>query len=535
MTAQELPHVRNNKACRRKIEMREKLAISFFIAIISVSASAISLVAGHERIPVVEKQQRKIRGRQITSTTDRFQKTTNAFSIDASYKHQNLPGDAQIVTDAINKKKEDLQQKSSQFQGRYELFPLNSDPLHPTSRETLTAVVHVGPEKTGSSAIQSVLRATNFILETQDNYMYTTNNQYILENFLDWQRHGMSEFTNCFNSDPNHAYSNGDDCNEKLYKAMLELGKYGSRPSNVIVSSERFHNEALDLSHIHDYFTTNWDNVIIVMYYRRYFEWLASLHFQGQRIMTVPNRKSIVEHVRKEVLSETDVYHKFTIGVLDRYMQHFPNASSTNPTTPFTQVKVLNVHDPLTQGDVRQSFMCEAIPNASHACDYLHNDIMVAEANQKHRMTQASNTHYPLIYESLVYYAQQVGLYNSTELLQKNSTYTDEYIAHEARHYNEVELKRDEFAFDLLDDYDDEASLVGVLTCPTDEEYDWLYKQTIVYEQKIVPHYHFEQGGREEIDKNFPIAKRNFCHVDAQLVVGRNQRWQQYFKTILST
>ena len=130
-----------------------------------------------------------------------------------------------------------------------------------------------------------------------------------------------------------------------------------ARNQNLFVSAETFaniDNEGINMLHS---YLSHWEEVVIVVYYRRLFDCLGSqyrhLHDVGK------SSDTIIEYfqnfLKKNFTDYTKIVslHFKTVGLLQR---------------KFENVVIMNYHDKSFRGS-GESFYCNALPNATHMCD----------------------------------------------------------------------------------------------------------------------------------------------------------------------
>jgi hypothetical protein len=316
-----------------------------------------------------------------------------------------------------------------------------------------------------------------------------------------------------------------------------------------------------------------WDDIHIVMYYRRFFEWFISYHYQGNRHRPIPERNSIVEKLSIEISTQRQTIERYIVGLYQRYTTVFDTSS----------VHVYNMHESYVgyNDDIRYSFFCGknytnnscnntmendeyndscddddlVIPNSYHTCQSFLNNIAAKENHSnvtntltgtedvlnstsdsntstpakinkerkdKHDYVKYANVRHPLIYEEIAYYAKELGLWNENNTSNYNATTNDMKTMGEMiqDHYENV-LDRNEYDFPEI-----------AITCPTRDQYQWLLDISIQHELKFVPEYHVRMG-EYEIRRIFPLREHDFCHVDAKIVLQEQlDEWTQFFMSL---
>jgi len=154
-------------------------------------------------------------------------------------------------------------------------------------------------------------------------------------------------------------------CRNDLLQAGLDIGHRGD--NSILLSAETF--SALEeegVAALHDYLHPTWENITIVVYYRRYYDWIASYHSEVFRRSFTQYwhifQQNSTDRVRSSllnVLTNTefleDHRHKYVLSVIPRYKKYFSN------------VVVVNMHD--QSMDLSERFYCELVPHASKTCE----------------------------------------------------------------------------------------------------------------------------------------------------------------------
>jgi len=279
------------------------------------------------------------------------------------------------------------------------------------------AVVHMGVYKTGSTTIQR-LSAQLVEYLTKDEYempwaLLSTAEQQKLLNMTASQVH----FATCFiapQSGPRLAYP----CVPELLLSGLEVAK---RNRNLFVSAETFALiEGNGLKLLSTYLS-RWERTTIIVYYRRYYDWLLSAHNQMSKESKRGPPLDLVEFINSRLRDEK-VSRSYTTSLVARLKEYF------------TDIVVVNFHD--TETPLYETFYCDAMPKAYHTCQALHN----LSSTQI-----VTNPSVPLVYKELVFGAMDLGLFYLDELANSNVesiiASTRDYHSH-SLHANEDLLHR---------------------------------------------------------------------------------------------
>jgi len=149
------------------------------------------------------------------------------------------------------------------------------------ARMAMNAVIHIGPHKTGSTTIQAV-SLEYYTQLVKDNYEVP-----FAHNKQKYERHGRKRhsfvanhgsFAACFFPE-NHSYTSEkghEKCIPKTLTAGLEIANL---TKSILISAERFDTPGIDVQALSDYLQP-WQSVTIVIYYRRFYDWIISYNNQ---------------------------------------------------------------------------------------------------------------------------------------------------------------------------------------------------------------------------------------------------------------
>ncbi|KAG7338714.1 hypothetical protein IV203_037316 [Nitzschia inconspicua] len=229
-------------------------------------------------------------------------------------------------------------------------------------------VLHLGPQKTGSTTLQTAWYMPQGLSQDlkKDNYRYAFINP-------------RAGYFNCDISE-NGGYV---DCEpSKQLKTLISLAKSSSQ--NLLLSDENLDsrfihplNMAIDRKHWH---------VTVIVVYRRIHEWLVSWYNQINKTTNKDihgnvlfddygqpyrmNHKWWPDQGGTEIPSFSDWYKKFTM-YFDRsdLISKHRSVELVNDYSPvFDEIVVHNMHQ---DGDLVTNFMCDSLPSAPHCCERL--------------------------------------------------------------------------------------------------------------------------------------------------------------------
>jgi hypothetical protein len=363
------------------------------------------------------------------------------------------------------------------------------------------AIIHVGPHKTATTSIQALSAIMHKYINA-DGYempwgLIATNISAVnKERYVNLNQFNL---VSCL-QDIEPLWPEAK-CNLALVEAVNIIGR---RKQSLIVSAEELSRTNLvKFDRLYDllvpYYGIN--NIRIVVYYRRFYEWLYSYWQQFAKYRSVPDRKTFPQYVAD--ISSIKSLHDttYTTGCVNKYSQYF------------TDVAVFNMHDLTNDIDVSEHFYCEAIPNSNSTCREVHN------RNQRKKRLDL-NTGKELVYEELAYYAQQAGLWSSSvtgPLQGKNPRQVGMYVHYFHQHV------QNKTSFDF----------VGYITCPDPNILQWLYTTTINDEERFFPEFYKSSNGLQTIQEKFTIdSQTKLCSIDAKAVIANEVSWKDFFRTL---
>eukprot|EP01082_Thalassiosira_pseudonana_P012313 g11053.t1 g11053 contig48:41235-42609(-) len=235
-----------------------------------------------------------------------------------------------------------------------------SDAVNPNHPLAKIALVHAGIHKTGTTTIQQLSKVHINELK-RDGYE------------MPWV---AKEENNRFPCDPN------------LLLHGLDIAK---RNRNLFVSAETLSKIDIEGVNLLSSYLAHWQEVTIVIYYRRFFDWFISVYNQiskSRKITdTVKWNTSIIDFAESHVGIYNANSSQYTPFVVDRLKTKFDN------------IVVANYHDK-SEGELDESFFCNIMPNATHTCNAIRSQTKHVKFNAKENID----------YSDLAYGAKQAGL-----------------------------------------------------------------------------------------------------------------------------
>eukprot|EP00984_Skeletonema_dohrnii_P033436 scaffold30069_cov78-Skeletonema_dohrnii-CCMP3373.AAC.1 len=258
--------------------------------------------------------------------------------------------------------------------------------------KTLNAVIHIGPYKTATTAIQTYSGRLYQNL-AQDGYEMpwkhlqlqlklgkdATQGKNIDRKIPSWWCKQMY-FALCFyQSVPTHRMKkeSAEECNRELFNAGVEISQ--KNHNSLLVSAEQFSNVEIEgVEKLHQYLSNRWDNVTL----------RVSTANKTDRLLP-----SLYHELRFNSVFNEEIRHKYTLSSVARYQTHFEN------------VAVMNYHD--KSKSILERFYCDVLPGAIETCRKL----------KSIKKSKSINTSHSRVYEELAYAAHRRGMINIKEKL----------------------------------------------------------------------------------------------------------------------
>jgi len=357
--------------------------------------------------------------------------------------------------------------------------------------DQLHAVIHMGIHKTGTTTIQEQAKQLQSLLKLDG---------YEQPNGAGEQYH--SRFASCFmnSSWQKDKKSNcniyTDDafcmCGQPCKPSMVDYGKdIASRGRNLFVSAESFaemtHEDMGRLSQ----FLDPWKKVTVVVFYRRYFDWLPSSFNQITKKRMLKDSQlwetSIVDFIESNVDHVRPIY---TTELVNRLMKE----------STFDNVVIMNYHEGGRSADRRGpdlSLFCNEALNMTHTCGGL-------------KATKQLNSGVDnMDYSDLAFAAIRVGLIDiNTD--SKMKRVAQAFHKHHKDTLNSTTFKR---------------------ICPSADVLDKLWNMTVAFELELFPESAVDQT-LEEMRQDFNEASQaKLCKIDVDETL-KDPLWLDFIKTM---
>jgi hypothetical protein len=345
------------------------------------------------------------------------------------------------------------------------------------------AIVHMGPHKTGTTTIQDqsnhyiqTLKKDGYFMPWGDN---NANNKRKRKkgSFDPTSFWNQVHFATCF-VPPGVVtkYS----CNPDLLLHGLKLAK---EEKNILISAEGFsHMDEEGVSMLKDYLSTAWDEIQIVVYYRRYYSWLHSLFFEKTKFRTMTGSQ---DEWHWNVTSFRH-NHRHVDALVDLLLDYFDN------------IQVINFHDDSVRGP-DESFFCHAMPDANQTCS----------AIRKEKTAARSNSGSTFDYSDIAYGAMKSGL-----VTIKDDAGMKAMSKKIEEHQKSLGLTANDFP----------------RTCPSQEFLDRLWKISLDSEMRFFPDQVNGTKSVADLRSDFTKASKTYlCKVDVAAVLKQSE-WIEFFQ-----
>ena len=270
------------------------------------------------------------------------------------------------------------------------------------------AVVHIGPHKTGSTTIQehSLALQTHLLSDGYGMpYAHTfTDGKKIHEPWCN-----QVNVATCFIHNANHPEKRYFPCRNDLLQAGLDIGHRLN--NSILLSAETFSSlEEEGVAALHDYLHPTWENITIIAYYRRYYDWIVSCYSESSRLSFAQAwhifQQNSTDRLRESllnILTNTELpfpkeflevhRHLYVLSVIPRYKKYFSN------------VVVVNMHD--QSMDLSERFYCELVPHASKTCKAWRH---MSSTGNLEKVLNTNNRQQNVEYIELAYVAHRKGM-----------------------------------------------------------------------------------------------------------------------------
>ena len=346
----------------------------------------------------------------------------------------------------------------------------NNKSIRHRKAEQPKAIIHVGPRKTGSTAIQEAMLETYSNNLLDENYLFISKDHHKFTHCL------------CLEEIPKEFVEVCEESRHILDDMKDSIETARNENKNFLISSESFDQVVrVDPTKIKKLFAGF--DIHIVVTYRRYFEWMVSKFGQDYRHSHDWN------HWQPHMKPETkNIVSSFSAAALKRtYARYSPLEVFKMYKQSGFSTHMLDFH---ANTDIVQSFFCLEILNTNNVCELATN-----HSESAGRANHAES----IAYDEIAVAAREAGILNNAKNLTRSQA------RYAIQHYFEGELGMEES--DLPKVYIHQREL------------DLLEQISIMSESLAVPDY-YERKGYQDLDDRFQKYKTTkFYSIDTEQVL----------------
>lgn len=419
------------------------------------------------------------------------------------------------------------------------------------------AVVHIGPHKTGTTTMQHTMKnyietlyddgyhipgnwsnyswvnmmiLTDCLRKDKKDYVFTYNDidddkvrrkQRQLRSLSTTTTKRVME-TNSHESDHtnqedslSHRKLGNFPCDMNILEEIKYIASQPNSNNNLLLTAESFSGKFMNMDRV-QYLLRPWNKVVIIAYYRRFYEWFHSQWNQMYKDSNPDVRPHFIDFITLNNGSNIDyfAYNNYILGLIPRWEETFVNTTilTTTGQQQHGEIKLYNLHN-LPEKTISESFFCQSIPNATKTCNAVRMRI-------KNIGELKDNPSIPFIYSDLAYLAQQQS--NTFLISEQAKSYPIEYLTRLVRNYQESTLGLTQYDFDNI-----------YRTCPPQTILDKLLYYTYETERKYFPDFFYSDKGKGVIYEHFQKdARTKLCTINATVFLQNNQTWQDFFQSL---
>ena len=241
----------------------------------------------------------------------------------------------------------------------------------------------------------------------------------------------------------------------------------------------------------------------IVMVYRRYYEWLMSVKNQadkyslgrrGMKLWNGPEKEAIYPNLLRWITNKTEIPSPYLPEMYDLYSN-----------TINLDVSLLNMHD---GSDLLETFLCHTLRQATHACQAYRDNPDHYKSN-----SNPSENHF---YDMIAYDAYHQGLVRDLRDWKKGADrlFFTEMLGRRMKRQHKT-------PWDLP------------LTCPSKEDLRVFLDASKTFEKDLLPDFYQSSQGQSQLQSKFwkDVDSRKFCSVNTTAVLEQ-QVWKDWFHNL---
>lgn len=382
------------------------------------------------------------------------------------------------------------------------------------SMEKPLLLLHIGPPKTATTTIQEGLAILRPVLQRDG--ISNGNAGHIASGI---KRCGKLAKRNT---------TSGIECWSKVREDIRDIHLQKNQ-SHILISSEPLSIGRLNFPGLRGQGPVDWmalkDNlgdqvdIVIILGYRRFFEWLPSAFQQIFRWTPAKNKLNAWPGQRRGVRIPEPILPNNWKSLSPRTLLYSNVMDLVRSIDGHLPVVLFNLHDHRFEdqsaenkgASVLSRFICQSLVEAGAEMTHSCSESLARDRN----MTDGEvvlNPEQTLFYDALVVAAWQKGLVRDVKLLRHN-----------------VAKRAEEFQTQVLN----ETFLDFPVTCPLREEYEAFLNYSLQMEAEILPKFYASPDGRAEHEITFwkRVDKKKYCWIDTETLLVE-QRWINFFSNL---
>lgn len=373
-------------------------------------------------------------------------------------------------------------------------------------------ILHVGPPKTSSTTLQSMLTRYRETLKL-DNYLYVGRIYDEEGNYEGFEEGPFLDLSNakCHvelediyednEDDKSVDWTHHEDAPQCWKNFLVELARVRRSNMNLIISDEKlclrghnsgkFHYELLKET------LRDWD-VRVLTTYRRYFAWLPSHknHHDSHKLTESDYQTwdgeeltPIFPRLQECMQDLSKLRYPYIDAVVGNYSKYFP-------------VEVMNMHDTTEYPTLASQFVCKYVPNAEETCEL---SLREGDIASNVELNKAKS----IFYDMLAMAAYKQGIIRS-------SVGSRVSVRDAIQHEHEVIHGKTPSELPL--------------DCPDTKSVERVLEKSLGYEMAFFPEFHHGGLGENVHRSDFwtMVDKKRFCSVDIAKTL-RQKEWIEFF------